>query len=531
MLRLPAALLAFACVALLSLAAAAPAHAHAQLLSSRPSANAVLRHAPEALTLTFNEPVGPLVMSLVAPDGSATDLTGATSSGETLFISLPGALGTGTHVLSWRVVSADAHPVAGALMFSVGTATGAVELASPSRATTLLLWISKALLFSALFVGIGGAVFALAAPPPTRARQIAIAAGLVGLIVAPLSLGLHGVDALGLDPDALVSAVPWATAVATSYGVTILMLAGGFGLALLAYWRPVLRWLAWPAWLLAALSLALSGHAGAAAPQWLTRSAVTLHIGGILFWIGALIPLWYWLRERSPAADQVLARFSRFIPYPVAAILASGITLAVIQLGAPSVAWLTPYGYLLAAKLGLVLALFGLAFWNRYRLTASILAGELIPRLHLRRFILVELVLVLAILALAAGWRFTPPPRALTEAAAAQAALAIPTYAHAMDDAVMADIVVTPGRAGPVTIDISIIDTAGVPLEPASVDVTLAAPALGIEPFKAVANLRDGLWRVEGQVIPLSGRWEITLDIRLSRFALSRIATELDIQP
>jgi copper transport protein len=529
--RFPASLLALALSMLLTLVGSLPVLAHAQLLSSHPAPNAVLAHAPEALQLTFNEPVGPLVMSLVAPDGSATDLTADTTAGETLSVSLPADLGKGTHVLSWRVVSVDAHPIAGALIFSIGAATGVAEVATASRATMLLLWASKALLFSALFVGVGGAVFALASPLPPPTRLVAVAASLAGLVLAPLSLGLHGVDALGLDPASILAAAPWSTGFATSYGTTVLMLSGAFVLALLAFWRPAFVHLAWPAWLLAALSLSLSGHAGAAAPQWLTRTAVTMHVGGILFWVGALLPLWHWLRERGEAADTALARFSRFIPCAVAAILVSGATLAVIQLGAPGPSWLTPYGYILAAKLGLLLVLFVLALWNRFRLTAPILSGELTPRLHLRHSILVELVLVLAIFGLAAGWRFTPPPRAIAEAEAAQAALAIPAYGHAMDNAVMADITITPGRAGPVTIDIMVIDINGAPLAPESVDITLAAPALGIAPFKASAVLADGIWRLEGQVFPLPGLWELTLDIRLSRFALSRIATDIEIQP
>lgn len=529
MLRLPAALLAFACVALLSLAAAAPACAHAQLLWSEPAHNAVLPHRPEALSLTFNEPVGPLVITLVGPDGTTTDLTTAATSGETLTITLPDGLAGGTHVLSWRVVSADAHPVAGALVFSIGAVTSVSEIASSSRATMLLLWVSKTLLFSTLFIGVGAAVFARVTFFPRTATRLGLFASALGLLIAPLSLAPHGADALGLHPDAVLTPAAWETGFGTSYGVTVLMLALSFGMALLALWRPALVGLVWLAWPLAAVSLAVSGHAGAAEPQWLTRTAVTLHIGGILFWIGALIPLWYWLRERSAAADRALVQFSRFVPYAVAAILISGVTLAVVQLGPPGSAWLTPYGYVLTAKVGLLVLLFLLALWNRFRLTAPVLAGELTPRLHLRRSILVELVLVLVILALAAGWRFTPPPRAIAAAAAAQAASARPAYAHAMNEAVMADIVVTPGRAGPVTIDMSIIDSAGAPLQPVGVDLTLSAPALGIEPIKLPATPLDGVWRVEGQAIPLPGTWELVLDIRIDRFTLARIGTDITL--
>src|SRR5690606_1736388 len=316
--RLPSVFLALVLAALATLLTGAPAFAHAQLLASQPAATALLAEAPDAVRLDFNEPVSPLVLTLIAPDASSRTLA-AIAAGNSLTIALPETLAPGTHVLNWRVSSADAHPIAGALVFSIGTATGAAGIAAPSPATAMLLWLGKALLFATLCAGLGGAVFAavfaLGAPLPEPARRLVILLSAAGLAAAPLSLGLHGTDALGLAPAAIFTGAAWAAAWATSYGLTVLCLAVAFILALSGLLWPRLVGLAWPAWLLAALALALSGHAGAASPQWLTRSAVALHIGGILFWVGALVPLWYWLRQHSEAADTALSRFSRFIPF------------------------------------------------------------------------------------------------------------------------------------------------------------------------------------------------------------------------
>ncbi|SMQ85628.1 copper transport protein [Devosia lucknowensis] len=515
-------------ILLLMLAQDMPALAHAQLLSTEPAANAVLGTAPETLALIFNEPVTPLAMTLIGPDGASTDLTAAAAGGEILSVHLPSAPGRGTHVLSWRVVSVDAHPVAGSLVFSVGAITGAAaDIPEAPPATAVLLWAGKAILFAALALGLGASVFQLLAPLPPAARRFARAASLFGIVGAPVSLGLHGADALGLGPQAILAAPAWSTGFATTYGPTVLMLVVAFALGLASLYR--FRPLALAGWALAAVALAVSGHAGAADPQWLTRPAVALHIAGFLFWAGALLPLLAALRQTTPEAGRALARFSRLAPYAVAAILLSGLVLASVQMGAPGPAWLAPYGLILAAKLSLVAVLLAIALFNRLRLTTPTLAGDTAARRHLRRAIVCEIVLVLAIVALAAGWRFTPPPRAIAAAEAAQAALAVPGYAHAMNDAVMADIVVTPGRAGPVTIDIALTDIAGAPVTPLSVDLTLSAPALGIEPIRQAATPDDGLWRIEGQAIPLAGLWDLVLDIRLDRFTLARIGTELDL--
>ncbi len=136
---------------------------------------------------------------------------------------------------------------------------------------------------------------------------------------------------------------------------------------------------------------------------------------------------------------------------------------------------------------------------------------------------------MLLILGLVAGWRFTPPPRALAEVAAAEAARAVPVYTHAMNAQVMADITIAPGRAGPVDVSILVMDAAGAALPVDAVTVEIAAPARGIAGFSAPAELEDGLWQVRNLVIPLGGTWEITLSVRLDRFTLARIASEFDI--
>jgi len=517
---------------LLSLIAACPVFAHAQLLSTNPQANATLASAPTQLELAFNEPVSALTISLILPDGSALDLLDQTGSGQTMTVLLPSGLAEGTHVLSWRAVSVDSHPVAGSLVFSIGAAGGSAvaDLPTSSPATALALWAAKGLLLVTLLFGAGGSIFALAAPLPRQARQLAMILSGLGLLIAPLSLGLQGLDALGLAPDALVTARPWMAGYATSYGGTVMAVSLALALAWVTLLWPTARTAGWLVWALAAMALALSGHAGAAEPQWLTRTAVTLHLAGILFWIGALLPLWFWLRQPDDRADHALVQFSRFIPFAVAPIIVSGVALAIIQLGPPGPAWLAPYGLILAAKLALLALLSVLALINRIRLTAPALAGQAAARQRLRQSIAAEIGIVLLILALVAGWRFTPPPRALSQVAQASA-ISAPLYAHAMDELVMADITITPGRAGPVAMDLFLTDMAGAALEPLAATVTLSAPTLGIEPIAAEARRIDGIWRIDPLTIPVAGTWLVDIELRLSRFSLSRLQVEIDIPP
>ncbi len=93
------------------------AMAHAALTGAVPPDGTVLQAAPETFLLSFSEPVSPLVLSLVKPDGSSVALADFALKDRTLTIEAPAALGAGTHVLSWRVVSEDGHPVSGRSCF------------------------------------------------------------------------------------------------------------------------------------------------------------------------------------------------------------------------------------------------------------------------------------------------------------------------------------------------------------------------------------------------------------------------------
>src|SRR4051794_41981370 len=111
---------------------------------------------PAALTLTFNEPVSPLVIRLIGPDG--TVVSPAVKAEDTVLTITPPPLQQGTHALSWRVISADGHPVGGSLVFSVGTASEPPELsAAGSPSVPSAVWAPKPVAYAGPLVGLRGA--------------------------------------------------------------------------------------------------------------------------------------------------------------------------------------------------------------------------------------------------------------------------------------------------------------------------------------------------------------------------------------
>ncbi|WP_151718423.1 copper resistance CopC/CopD family protein [Gemmobacter serpentinus] len=497
----------------------APAlQAHAVLQSVTPADGSLLQTAPDALRLRFNEAVRPLSIRLIGPNGAVQDLTAQVPGAAELVIPLEG-ITQGSHVLSWRVVSDDGHPIPGAMVFSVGEITGATAPEADDGTLYLAIWLARFVMVAGLIVGVGGAA-ALAWIGGKGGHRSLRLMTIAGLVAAPVYLGLHGLDALGLGFAALVSPAPWLAAAGTSFGpaIALAMLAG-----LLALGSGRLRGLAWAAMVLLALSFAISGHAGAATPRWLTRPMVFLHLLALLFWIGALIPLAATLRR-----SEGLRRFSSRIPVALTLLFGSGLALAMIQLGPKPAHWQSAYGAILAAKLGLIALLLALAGWNRWRLTGPVLAGDDEAVARMRRVIGAEVLLSLVILGLTAGWRFTPPPRAL--AAAEQ--ITAPAFAHLHADPVMAMLSLDPGRSGPTRAEIDLTDAEMAPIEALAVTLHLSQPDQGVERLTRSASHdpATGGWRIDDLLLPLPGLWQLEMEIRLTRFKMIRLQGEIAVE-
>ncbi|MES0098241.1 CopD family protein [Mesorhizobium sp. M0019] len=527
--RLAIGLLA-AIVLLATIAAPNAAFAHAALIQAEPADGAVLAQSPSQMSLTFSEPVSPLVLTLVRPDGTSIPLSSFRLSGQTVEIDNPQALTSGTHVLSWRVISADGHPVGGSVLFSVG-APSAAPAASEAvdRELRTAIWIGKVFLYIGLFFGVGGA-FALAwlAQGGRSGQNMIVAAILCGLAAAVLSHGFQGLDALGAPLARLAQPVIWQTGLGTSFGWTVLIALMALGLGLLSLVVPPAdaKPLALAGLVGVGAALAASGHASAAEPQWLTRPMVFLHATGIAVWAGALAPLGLALKRQPDKAGPLLRRFSRAILFVVAVLAAAGIVLAVIQVRTPSALVHTAYGRLLLLKLALLVFLFTLAAVNRFKLTAPAEAGNTEVQRRLARSIAIEVLIVVAIFGVASGWRFTPPPRALAIAAAQPASVHIHTLQA------MADLSIAPGHAGLVAASIFIMTGDFGPLDAKQVTLVLSKPDSGIEPIKRPATrLGDGTWRVDDLVIPVAGRWTARLDILVSDFEMVKIEAPIDIRP
>lgn len=118
--RLLAVLVATPLLALLALGGlAAPASAHASLVSSTPEADATLDALPDEVELVFSQDVrAPAYVVVTGPDGDVVD--GSPEIDGTTVTQAVGGSTEGGYTLAYRVISADGHPISGQIAFSVG---------------------------------------------------------------------------------------------------------------------------------------------------------------------------------------------------------------------------------------------------------------------------------------------------------------------------------------------------------------------------------------------------------------------------
>ncbi|MGY4624232.1 copper resistance CopC/CopD family protein [Bradyrhizobium sp. USDA 4486] len=509
---------------LLVVGLATGASAHAALVSVEPASGSMLASAPKAVELRFNEAVTPGAIRLIDGVGRARDDARVSASGETISVAMPPDLPQGTAVVSYRVISQDGHPVSGSVIFSIGTPTATKPPARADGGLNALIWLARVGLYLGLFVGVGGVFFARCIAWSMIGMTVPHVALAIGLASAITSLGALGLDLLGLPLAALATAAPWKAAFATSAGPSLLVALAAILLARIALWSAwYARAVAIVALIGVGLSLATTGHAATAPPEALTRPAIFLHSLGVTVWIGALAPLVALMSKPTTASLPVVNRFSRLAALAVGVLASTGLALAIVQLEKPAALVETRYGLILSIKLVLVTGLLALAAFNRLRLTPALARDETFTP-ALKRSILLECTIALAIFAVVAGWRFTPPPRTIVP----ETPLAI----HIHTDKAMFQVLVSPGKAGIDDFVLQLMTGEATPLTAKEARLTLSLPERGIEPMGRNAELGpDGYWHVRKVDLPFAGRWHVRIDALVTDFEKITLEDDLDVAP
>jgi copper transport protein len=565
---------------------ASPASAHATLLQSDPAPGGVLARSPSAITLRFDSPVSAALGAVRVYDrrGGRVDSGGTDVQGAVVRLRVSG-LAKGSYVVTWRVTSADTHPVAGAFTFQIGNAGNASSPAARNLAQRLLAQqggdpvvgaaygVTRWLVFAGLALLIGAAVFALAVWPGARssrrARRLVIGGwlALVGGTVA--GLFLYGPYAAGLG----LGDVTQLSLLGHTVGIRFGQVAIG-RLVMLVLALPVLyaatvppdrvgRRLARGAGPLGAvLAVALAatpGYAGhAVTGRWVTGAVVadTLHVLAVSIWLGGLVLLVAVLLPGRDVARlrDALPRWSRLAAGCLAVIVASGTFQAWRQVGTLGALRSTDYGRLLIVKVILFAGMVVLASFSRdivfhlfpgarlaTRRAVPVVAGgaddvgpgddpnasdEARTLRVLRRSVWVEITVGAAVLAVTALLVNAPPAR--SDAATGTTANLV--EATLKSSSLWVDVVFTPGKTGANDLHVSVLKPNGKPETVQDLRLTLDLAARKIPPIVVpLTPLGTGHYLSSGFTIPLSGTWRVTARPLLSQFDERTLTATADL--
>ena len=363
---------------------ASPAFAHATLEQTSPAAGQVLDQPPKKLTLGFNESVEVALGAIRVYNskgdrleiGDASHPSGQQSQVQ---VDVP-KMEDDSYVVTWRVISADSHPVSGAFTFQVGKGAAAGNLQSLTQrllanqggdnTVGFLYAVARFGVFASLALLIGAAAFLVLVWPAGRESKGAarlVWAGWIGAVVTTVvGIALDGAYAAALPlGDALKPSVI-SDVLDTRFGrvwllrLVLLVIAIPF-LRLLVNRRPVVEYPLPRWWRPAAAAVAigllltpgLSGHAGTGDLVPLALIADVAHVGGVSLWLGGLVVLLAVVLRRKHLEElrTVVPAYSRLALAAISVIVVSGAFQAWRQLGSLSNLRDTDYGKLLAAKL------------------------------------------------------------------------------------------------------------------------------------------------------------------------------------
>jgi copper transport protein len=510
---------------LFGLLLASPAAAHAELSKITPANGAQLSRPPTEIQMTFTESVNLLAngIRLIDNVGGTVPTPDPTVDGRVVTWPMPVKLSDGTYVVTWRVVSADGHPISGASSFVVGSAvanSSAAGTGIPDTAATAsepaAPWQLVTVRFAnyvafAVFAGVTAFVLLCAPASSKDAKlQFLARAGLVGggaatiaaiLVQGPYTAGVsmsHSLD-IQLLRQTLTTpfgrALIWRLALYAAVGILIWRLPRAIG--------QLGSWLV-PAGLVGiAVTIATAGHGASSGLVELVVDAV--HALTAALWVGGLIALVALGRAVQPHA---LHQFSGLAMISVVTLIVTGTVNSLSHLETIEQLWRTRYGLTLVIKLVLVAVTIGVAAVSRRRLQQL--------RVPLRS-VRLEAALTVAVLAVTALLSMTaPPPKAAA------------TYDHAAHDAALAGgnaavqiplsdrgtaaLTVLPATTAGSHLHLRLTDKKGKPLSASRVSLKVANPSRDIAAIPVPMSMRDGVWIADYR-FPIPGTWKARITV------------------
>lgn len=526
------------------------ASAHATLESSSPADGQSVLTSPSEIRITFSEAVTTISdgLSVLNADGKTVD-TGSSEivDGQTLVAPISETLSDGTYVATYRVLSADGHPVSGSFLFGVGE--GALDQSALPSSNGDRLWeiiggISRFIMYLAALVAAGVAFFLAFIHDRAEDRWRIVPFVRIGSILALFSaIGIvmsQAVLLTGKGAGAVTDSNVLRGVLNQNLGWSLALLMIGLAAVHLSTDIPkkvVSQSFALSGGLAVTVSFAVWGHATELSPTAISLAADAIHATAAALWLGGLVGLVMVLSLRTSetvgSTAGIIGRFSLMAFWSVIALTIAGLTLTITGSDANLNSILTTtWGQLVLAKIGLTLIIVLIAAWNRRTLVPSLTnptknTGELAVRwATLLRTIRAEAVLLVAVVALTAIVVNLPPARTAVVATTDRVDITQRV------DTGNVQLSVDPAIVGPNTVAVRYTDGTGQAVNVAnSMSIEFSQPSAGLEPItRQVPSSEPGVFVIQGNELSIPGTWTITIAVRTGDFTEQRTSFEVPVR-
>jgi copper transport protein len=557
-----------AAVLALLLSPAGPASGHASLRSTTPADGGEGPADIGEVTLTFNELVTvPAGGIRVFDEGGERVDEGdpGSASPDTVRVGVP-QLGAGNYIVTWRVVSADGHPIKGAFVFTVGEAEAVDDevvarlfAGGDDTAVAVAAAVTRAVGYAGTLLAAGAAIYLLVVAgvdgrERQRARRWLRRGAAAGLAAALLTVPLQAMASTGFGPAEVFTPTVLGDTLASSVGIAAAVRVAALIAALLLVRTSDARLLT-AVCAVAVAAFLVDGHTRTVEPLWLMVVADAVHLAAAAAWFGGLVVLAAMLRQRAfdddpVSAARLVARYSTLATVAVTAVTVAGVAMSWAVVRQPRALTSTAYGWTLVAKVVLAGIIIAIGVVNNRRLVPAITnatipvpaGGSTDEATHdapaavpaspagwrlLRRTVRIEAALMVAVLAVT-GFLVNLRP------AAEEAGITgvFETYASITDDLDL-NLVVDPNHAGPNEIHLYVLDRTGRPVQDLDrVTLQLRLPSKDVGPIRREPFVAGpGHWQLNGNELSIPGQWIIDVVVRVDRFTERTVSVPVTVNP
>ena len=519
----------------LSIGLIGPSWSHAVLLGSNPAADSSLDVSPKEVIFNFNESVGPIFIKVLDRTGKEVGDPGEWRvDGYDVILPLNGELPNGTYIATYRVISADTHPVGGSVVFAVGEAVASMEDVAAGGGETsgwvVPVAINRFVQYGTMLLAAGAALFILTMTIPATVEASVYKMGRLSAVVAAvtyvLALGFGGAEMMLGGVTAIFSLDSWMQSLNSTLAPSALIGIPGLLILFFAFGKdPAQK----PTALLtlgsvvAVGSFLVTGHAATAPPVWLMATMVAVHLFCAAYWLAALYPLAKTAQVAEiKEAGAVMVQFSERAVWTVGALFVSGAVITWFQVESPANMLSTDYGLRLTLKIIVFLALLGLAAINKIKLTPALEKADPTAAEKLRRTIKMEYAAMVLIIGAAVSLTLVTPPRATMEMGSGGMAgmMGGGFQTTVVKGTYTADMSVDPASTTASNmVMVEFKDGAGNPVEMVDVTMSWALPTAGLEGIEGRGEMvSPGMFHFMFDQLIIPGEWDVRIDAFVDDF-------------